>query len=42
MRKQTYRDEQLALAHPNAAGLDIGAQEIWVRFPAARESEPVK
>ena len=42
MRKQTQRDEQLALVHPNAAGLDIGAREIWVCVPGARDSEPVK
>jgi hypothetical protein len=32
----------LAVLHPNAAGLDIGAREIWVAVPADRDPEPVR
>ena len=30
------------LVHPNAAGLDIGAREIWVAVPADRDPTPVR
>jgi transposase len=29
-------------AHPNAAGVDIGAEEIFVVVPADRVAEPVR
>ena len=32
----------LAVLHPNAAGLDIGAREIWVAVPVDRDPEPVR
>jgi transposase len=32
----------LAVLHPNAAGLDIGAREIWVAVPTDRDPEPVR
>lgn len=32
----------LAVVHPNAAGLDIGAREIWACVPADRVSESVQ
>ena len=33
---------ELILHHPNAAGLDIGAREIWVAVPADRDPKPVQ
>jgi transposase len=32
----------LTVLQPNAAGLDIGAREIWVAVPADRDPEPVR
>jgi transposase len=32
----------LAVLQPNAAGLDIGAREIWVAVPVDRDPEPVR
>jgi transposase len=34
--------EGLAEVHPNAAGLDIGATEIWACVPADRATQPVR
>jgi transposase len=34
--------ETLAMVHPNAAGLDIGRDEIWVSVPADRAAQPVR
>lgn len=34
--------ETLTCVYPNAAGLDIGAREIWVSVPAERDPEPVR
>lgn len=34
--------ENLAVVHPNAAGLDIGAREIWAGVPPGRDVETVK
>src|SRR6266849_2347046 len=34
--------ESLVTIHPNAAGLDIGAQEIWACVPADRDKEWVR
>jgi transposase len=42
MRKRSKRLEQIGLVHPNAGGLDIGAQEIGGCVPAEGESETVK
>ena len=42
MGKRKKREEQMGLVHPNAAGLDIGAQEIWGSVPSDREGETVK
>lgn len=42
--KKTQRNtslDTLALIHPNAAGLDIGAREIWASVPSDRDPEPV-
>jgi transposase len=42
MGKRRKTQEQLALVHPNAAGLDIGVAEIWACVPPDRDAEPVK
>jgi len=34
--------EPLGVVHPNAAGLDIGRDEIWVCVPAERDPQPVR
>lgn len=34
--------ENLAVVHPNAAGLDIGSREIWASVPPVRAEETVK
>ena len=34
--------EPLGVVHPEAAGLDIGAREIWVAVPADRDPMPVR
>ncbi|MDP9314020.1 MAG: IS110 family transposase [Chloroflexota bacterium] len=34
--------DELACVHPNAAGLDIGSEEIVVAVPPERDSEPVR
>ena len=34
--------DELTIVHPNAAGLDIGAREIWVCVPAKRAAENVR
>src|SRR5699024_380725 len=33
---------EFQLAHPNAAGIDIGSASHWVAVPAARADEPVR
>ena len=34
--------KDLKIVHPHAAGLDIGAREIWACVPAASRAEPVR
>jgi transposase len=34
--------EEVAVVHPNTAGLDIGASEIWGCVPADRDGERIK
>jgi transposase len=34
--------DELACVHPNAAGLDIGSEEIVVAVPLARDSQPIR
>jgi transposase len=41
-RKPTPKWDQMPMVHPNAAGLDIGAAEIWACVPSARDPEPVR
>lgn len=42
MKKRNKGLEQLALVHPNAAGLDIGAREIWACVPPDAEENNVR
>src|SRR5689334_19828045 len=42
MGKRTRRVDQQAMVHPNAAGLDIGASEIWGCVPPDREGQTVR
>jgi transposase len=42
MSKPGKAVEPLGMVHPNAAGLDIGAREIWGCVPVDRDSENVK
>jgi transposase len=38
----TRTDAGLRVVHPNAAGLDIGSEEIWACIPADRSEETVR
>lgn len=40
--KRSKRVERLPLVYPNAAGLDIGASEIYACAPPDRMEEPVR
>jgi len=42
MGKRNKSLENLVVVQPNAAGLDIGAQEIWACVPAGRDTETVR
>ena len=39
---QTGRPETIPILNPNAAGMDIGAEEIYVAVPADRNVQPVQ
>jgi transposase len=41
-RKAAPKWDQMPIVHPHAAGLDIGAAEIWACVPSARDPEPVR
>jgi hypothetical protein len=41
-KKRQNREERLPVLRPDAAGIDIGAEEIYVAVPAARDSQPVR
>ena len=41
-KKRKKRDPQLAASQPDAAGMDIGASEIFVAVPTDRDSEPIR
>lgn len=41
-KKKTTSSMALPLMRPNAAGIDIGAEEIWVAVPADRDERPVR
>lgn len=40
--KRNQSGRMLPVLHPNAAGIDIGAEEIFVAVPADRAAEPVQ
>ena len=42
MRKANRTLESLETIHPHAAGLDIGAQEIWACVPADRITQTLR
>jgi transposase len=42
MLKRTKTIEEMAIVHPNAAGLDIAASEIWGCVPPDREGERIQ
>jgi len=42
MSKRSKRLADLGVVHPNAAGLDIGAREIWACISPDREGENVR
>jgi len=41
-RKTAPKWDQMPIVHPHAAGLDIGAAEIWACVPSSRDPEPVR
>jgi transposase len=40
--KRKKRIQDLAILHPDAAGIDVGASEIFVAVPADRDAESVR
>src|SRR5437870_5454030 len=40
--KRKKRVQDLPVLHPDAAGIDIGASEVFVAVPADRDAEPVR
>jgi len=42
MKNRIKPAEPIEIVHPNAAGLDIGAREIWVCVPPDRDEEAVR
>ena len=42
MPKKRSTQKQLPVLQPDAAGIDIGAEEIFVAVPADRDPEPVR
>jgi transposase len=41
-KNQKRRSEMLPVLHPDAAGVDIGAEELFVAVPSDRDAEPVR
>jgi transposase len=41
-KKKTATAMTLPMMRPNAAGVDIGAEEIWVAVPGDRDEQPVR
>ncbi|WP_319575639.1 hypothetical protein [uncultured Desulfobacter sp.] len=41
-KKSKSRIENLNAIHPNAAGIDIGATEIYIAVPGDRSDDPVE
>jgi transposase len=42
MARSNKRIAQLPILHPDAAGVDIGASEIFVAVPPDRDEKPVR
>src|SRR4051812_34400285 len=42
MTKKEYKPKSLRVCHPNAAGIDIGADQHWVAVPAERDEQAVR
>ena len=40
--KRRKKTQDLPVLHPDAAGIDVGASELFVAVPADRDSEPVR
>src|SRR5882762_8666494 len=40
--KRRKRTEDLPVLHPDAAGIDVGASELFVAVPADRDPQPVR
>jgi hypothetical protein len=40
--KRRKRQNELPVLHPDAAGVDIGAEEIFVAVPADRDTLPAR
>jgi transposase len=38
----TTREPAVGIVHPNAAGLDVGAEEVYACVPAGRAEERVR
>jgi transposase len=41
-KNHNRQSELLPVLHPDAAGVDIGAEEVFVAVSSDRDSEPVK
>ena len=41
-KRSQKRCEQLLILHPHAAGVDVGASELFVAVSAERDSRPVR
>jgi hypothetical protein len=42
MRKMHYEDLSLEVVHPDAAGIDIGNESLYVAVPPSRDLQPVR
>jgi transposase len=42
MIKEKHKPKSLRVCHPDAAGIDIGADEHWVAVPAESDEQPVR
>ena len=41
-KKSTKRDRHMPIMRPHAAGMDIGAEEIYVAIPGDHDDDPVR
>ncbi len=42
LRRHKRRNRPAAVINPNAAGIDVGATEVYVAVPTDRDPEPVR